>query len=195
MAADIEPKCSKIHGSRDPFKAPPNEESFVRREVLSKIVERSFQLWRPVGEQDHLCFFWESNEVSRIRYSPRHRIDSIAGGRQRRSTGSANELQKSSPVHEITSFPAIFMGFRPLMDFTDRVSKGMSPRKLFADEGFEFPVVDDGETDGTNLPKLAVGPHDALRKITTGTFHQRSCGWTRPRYFSSVGAPLAESTR
>jgi hypothetical protein len=34
-------------------------------EVLSKIVDRSFQLWRPIGEQDHLCFFRESNEVTR----------------------------------------------------------------------------------------------------------------------------------
>jgi hypothetical protein len=67
MAADIEPKCSEIHGSRDPFEVLPNEESFVRCEVLSKIVDRSFQLWRPVGEQDHLCFFWKSNEVSRTR--------------------------------------------------------------------------------------------------------------------------------
>ncbi len=80
------------------------------------------------------------------------------------------------------------MGFRPLKDFTDRVSKGMSPRKLFADDGFQSPVVDDGETDGTNLPKLAVGPHDALRNIKTGTFHQRSCGRRRPRY-SEVWEP------
>ena|SRR5207302_6998602 len=67
LAADIEPKCTKIHGSRDPFEVPPNEESFVWREILSKIVERSFQLWRSVGEQDHLCLFGESNEVSRTR--------------------------------------------------------------------------------------------------------------------------------
>src|SRR5258708_15198438 len=100
VAADIEPKCTKIDGSRDPFEVPPNEESFVRREVLSKIVERSFQLWRPVGEQDHLCFFRESNEVSRTRQSPHHRIDSTAGRRQCRNTSSTNELQKSPPVHK-----------------------------------------------------------------------------------------------
>src|SRR4029077_7413901 len=67
VAAYIEPKGSKIHGSRDPFEVPPNEEGFVRREILSKIVERSLQLWRPVGEQDHLCLFREPNEVSRTR--------------------------------------------------------------------------------------------------------------------------------
>ena len=42
VAADIEPKCSKVYGSRDPFEVPPNEESFVWREVLSKIVDRGF---------------------------------------------------------------------------------------------------------------------------------------------------------
>src|SRR6266851_8988100 len=99
VTADIEPKCSKVHGSWDPFEVPPNEESFVRREVLSKIVDRSLQLGRPVGKQDHLCFFWKSNEVSRTRYSPQYRIDSITGGRQCRSTGSANQPQKSPPVH------------------------------------------------------------------------------------------------
>jgi len=42
VATDIDPKGSKIHGSRDPFEMPPNEESFVWREVLSKIVDRGF---------------------------------------------------------------------------------------------------------------------------------------------------------
>src|SRR5438132_7993247 len=72
VAADIESKCSEIHGSRDSLEVPPHEESFIRREVLSKIVDGSFQLWRPVGEKDHLCFFRESNEVSRTRQSPHH---------------------------------------------------------------------------------------------------------------------------
>jgi hypothetical protein len=38
----IEPKGSKIHGRRNCFQVPPNKESFVRGEVLSKIVDRSF---------------------------------------------------------------------------------------------------------------------------------------------------------
>jgi len=64
VAADIESKCSEIHEGRDSFKVPPNEESFVRCEILSKIVDRCFQLRRPVGEQDHLCFFGEPNDLS-----------------------------------------------------------------------------------------------------------------------------------
>jgi hypothetical protein len=98
--ASVRVRFTKIHGSREPFEVPPNEESLGRRQVLSKIVERCFQLWRPVGEQDHLCFFREPNEANRTRQSPHHRTDSIAGTRQCRSTGSAQELQKSSPVHE-----------------------------------------------------------------------------------------------
>src|ERR1700739_4554198 len=61
MPADIEPERSKVDGCRDSFKMPPHKESFVRSEVLSKIVQRGFQLGRPVGEQDHLGFFRESN--------------------------------------------------------------------------------------------------------------------------------------
>src|SRR5258708_104830 len=102
MAADTEPKCSKIHGSGDPFEVPPDEKSFVRREVLSKIVDRSFQLGGPVGEEDHLGFFGESNEVRRTRWSPHHGMDSITGGRQCRGAGSANDAQKFSPVHYVT---------------------------------------------------------------------------------------------
>src|ERR1700686_4947978 len=78
VAADIEAKCSKIHRSRDPFKVPANEESFVRRQVLAKIVDWSFQLWRPVGEQDHLRLFRKSSEVSRTGEIPHHRTESIA---------------------------------------------------------------------------------------------------------------------
>ncbi len=67
VAADIEPKGSKIHRSRDAFEVPPNKEGFVGSEVLSKIVNRSLQLRRPVGKEDHLRFFRESNEVRRTR--------------------------------------------------------------------------------------------------------------------------------
>src|SRR5467141_2013708 len=44
VATDVESKRSKIHRSRDSLEVPPNEESFVRREVLSKVVERGFKL-------------------------------------------------------------------------------------------------------------------------------------------------------
>src|SRR6266404_3834681 len=101
VAADVESKGSKIYGSRDSFEVPPDEESFVRREVLSKIVERGFQLWRPVGQQDQLCLFRESNEVGRTRWSPHRGMDSIAGGGQCRSAGSTKELQESPPVHQM----------------------------------------------------------------------------------------------
>src|SRR6267378_2458960 len=101
VTADVEAKCAKIHRSRDPFQVPPNEEGFVRRKVLSKVVERGLQLWRPVGEQDHLCLFRESNEVGRTRRSPDLGIDSIAGRRQCRSAGGTNELQESPPVHRM----------------------------------------------------------------------------------------------
>src|ERR1700730_13690823 len=126
MAADIEPKCSKIHGSRDPFQVPPNEKGFVRREVLSKIVERGFQLWRPIGEQDHLCLFRESNEVGRTRWSPHHGLDSIAGRRQCCSAGSTKELQESPPVHQIPSMPAVFVGLPGLVRMGRERSDGPS---------------------------------------------------------------------
>src|SRR5260370_13603105 len=146
MAADIEAKCSKIHRSRDSFKVPPNEESFVRREVLSKIVDRSFQLGRPVGEQDHLCFFREASEVSRTRWSPHHRFDSIAGGRQCRNTGSANEPQKSPPVHQVTSIPTMFAD-APMM-LSTAASETLKPQSgnSSATSAFVHP-----QTKGRNL--------------------------------------------
>src|ERR1700722_1206688 len=103
VAANIEPKCSKINGCWYALQVPPNEESFVRCQVLAKIMDRSFQLRRPVGEQDHLCFFREPSEAGRTRQSVRDGIRSIAGSRQGRCTGSTNDSQKSAPVHEINS--------------------------------------------------------------------------------------------
>src|SRR5580700_9337312 len=111
VAADVEPKGSKINGSRDAFEMPPNEESFVRREVLAKIVDGSFQLRRPVGEQDHLRFFRKSSELSRTPQSPHHRTVSIAGGGQCHNTGSTHELQKSAAVHELTPHPCDILGY------------------------------------------------------------------------------------
>src|ERR1700704_6621501 len=81
LAADVESKCPEIHGSRDPLEVPPDEESFVGREVLSEVVERGFQLRRPVGEQDHLGLFRESDEVRRTRPSALRGTDSVAGRR------------------------------------------------------------------------------------------------------------------
>src|SRR5579864_8226539 len=57
MAADVQSKGAQIHRGRDSLEVPPHEESLVRREVLAKIADGSFQLRRPVGEQDHLRFF------------------------------------------------------------------------------------------------------------------------------------------
>src|SRR5258708_37903708 len=71
-------------------------------------MERRFQLWWPVGEQDHLGFFRESSEASRTRERLHRCIDPIAGGGQSRGTGRANELQKSPPVHDITFVSAKF---------------------------------------------------------------------------------------
>src|ERR1700691_6017364 len=67
VAADIEPKRAQIHGGRDSLQVPPHKESFVWRQVLAKIVNGSFQLRRPVGQQDHLRFFRETSELSRTR--------------------------------------------------------------------------------------------------------------------------------